>query len=124
VAHDIKWVHLNCMNLQLHARKIITVPYTGTCRRSALCSVGVLPTHILHQSITGTDIYLCVAEQEDYEFQHMVSGSCLLLVDSPALRQALLTPWLRCVLTEDCINPIGAQSTGEITIYGPSTLPG
>lgn len=50
--------------------------------------------------------------KEDYEFQHMVSGSCLLLVDSPALRLSLLTPWLRCVLTEDCINPIGAQSTG------------
>jgi hypothetical protein len=41
------------------------------------------------------DNLVCLVGQEDYEFQHMVSGVCLLLVDSPALRLSLLTPWLR-----------------------------
>jgi len=59
-------------------------------------------------------------QKEDYEFQHMVSGRCLLFSHAPtfssqtstSLSSSLILPWLKCVLIEDCINPIGAQSTG------------
>ena len=34
----------------------------------------------------------------------------------PGLTSALMLPWLKCVLIEDCINPIGAQSTGGKTL--------
>jgi len=79
--------------------------------------------------------YFPQTQKEDYEFQHMVTASCLLLYlghqqpnglpqDSakmnanttwsatPPLITSLMVPWLKCILIEDCVNPIGAQSTG------------
>ncbi|XP_023334208.1 uncharacterized protein LOC111705776 [Eurytemora carolleeae] len=69
--------------------------------------------------------YFPHVKKEDFEFQHMVSGECLLFSSvfpssspspSPSslspLASGLILPWIKCVLIEDCINPIGAQSTG------------
>jgi hypothetical protein len=49
---------------------------------------------------------------EDFAFQHMASASALLLVYTEATHDQLMLPWLKCALTEACINPIGAQDTG------------
>jgi len=69
-------------------------------------------------------------KKEDFEFQHMVSGRCLLFYPTPihpdqeaamevapsarppSVSEDLLVPWIKCILIEDCINPIGAQSSG------------
>jgi hypothetical protein len=87
--------------------------------------------------------YFPQTQKEDYEFQHMITGKCLLFnlgplqpttddhhqkqlepasnsllhtgsstPPHPPLITSLMVPWLKCVLIEDCINPIGAQSTG------------
>jgi len=49
---------------------------------------------------------------EDYAFQHMCSSSSLVLLYNQELHTHLMLPWLKCILTESCINPIGAQDTG------------
>lgn len=49
---------------------------------------------------------------EDFAFQHMASSSVLLLVYTQDTHVHLMLPWLKCALTEACINPIGAQDTG------------
>ena len=81
--------------------------------------------------------------QEDFEFQHMVSGRCLLFYPTPlppdqeaahevapsarppSVSEDLLVPWIKCILIEDCINPIGAQSSGnQIQIKAIYLTPG
>lgn len=49
---------------------------------------------------------------EEYAFQHMASASVVVLVYNQATHSKLMLPWLRCALTEACINPIGAQDSG------------
>lgn len=49
---------------------------------------------------------------EDYAFQHMASCSSMVLLYTARVHSELMLPWLKCVLTEVCINPIGAQDTG------------
>ena len=49
---------------------------------------------------------------EEYAFQHMASASVVVLVYTQATHSKLMLPWLRCALTESCINPIGAQDSG------------
>lgn len=49
---------------------------------------------------------------EDFAFQHMASSSALIIVYTAASHTELMLPWLKCALTEACINPIGAQDTG------------
>ena len=49
---------------------------------------------------------------EEYAFQHMASASVVVLVYTQATHTKLMLPWLRCALTESCINPIGAQDSG------------
>ena len=80
--------------------------------------------------------YFPQTQKEDYEFQHMITGKCILFnlgpavqidtalknsshssegglnSDPPPLISSLMVPWLKCILIEDCVNPIGAQSTG------------
>jgi len=52
------------------------------------------------------------SKYEDYAFQHMSSSSSLVLLYTQAVHTQLMLPWLKCILTESCINPIGAQDTG------------
>jgi len=49
---------------------------------------------------------------EDFAFQHMASCSAMVLVHTARVHSELMLPWLKCVLTEACINPIGAQDSG------------
>ncbi len=52
------------------------------------------------------------ADLENYNFQHMVSAQALLIYNIPSVRDKLMLPWVKCVLVEDCLEPIGAQSSG------------
>ena len=56
--------------------------------------------------------YFDPRQYEDYAFQHMVSLASLVLVTGERLSRELMLPWVQCVLTEPCINPVGAQDTG------------
>ena len=49
---------------------------------------------------------------EDYNFQHMVDARAMLLYNTEKVHTKLMTPWVRCALIEDCLEPIGAQSSG------------
>jgi len=53
-----------------------------------------------------------LGKYEDYAFQHMASSSSLVLLYTKSVHTHLMLPWLKCILTESCINPIGAQDTG------------
>ena len=46
---------------------------------------------------------------EPYKFQHMVDMRGLLLYNTQKIRDELMIPWVKCALTPDCIEPIGAQ---------------
>ena len=46
---------------------------------------------------------------EPYKFQHMVDMQALLLYNTRKIRDELMIPWVKCALTSDCIEPIGAQ---------------
>ena len=46
---------------------------------------------------------------EPYKFQHMVDMRALLLYNTRKIRDELMIPWVKCALTSDCIEPIGAQ---------------
>ena len=48
---------------------------------------------------------------ESYRFQHMVDMRALLLYNTQNVRDELMIPWVKCALTSDCIEPIGAQGT-------------
>jgi len=56
--------------------------------------------------------YFDKTRYEEYAFQHMVGLSSLVILASDTLNTKLMLPWLQCVLTEACVNPIGAQDTG------------
>ena len=56
--------------------------------------------------------YFDPRQYEEYAFQHMASASVVVLVYNQATHSKLMLPWLRCALTEACINPIGAQDSG------------
>eukprot|EP00088_Acartia_fossae_P067622 TRINITY_DN8455_c0_g1_i7.p1 TRINITY_DN8455_c0_g1~~TRINITY_DN8455_c0_g1_i7.p1 ORF type:complete len:422 (+),score=81.93 TRINITY_DN8455_c0_g1_i7:111-1376(+) len=112
--------------------------------KDGMSSGGATPTTALtHPRMFE---YFPQTKKEDYEFQHMITGKCILLNlgDTPKSEEenqtennnknssnsnsqektggapypvppvitSLMVPWLKCILIEDCINPIGAQSTG------------
>ncbi len=52
------------------------------------------------------------AELENYNFQHMVDLRALLVYNTGEVRDRLMSPWVRCALSEDCLEPLGAQSSG------------
>ena len=55
---------------------------------------------------------LGIRDLEDYNFQHMVALKALLIYNTPEIHSKLMSPWVRCALLDDCIEPIGAQSSG------------
>ncbi len=52
------------------------------------------------------------SDLENYNFQHMVSLRTLLAYNTQQVRDDLMSPWVRCALSEDCLEPLGAQSSG------------
>lgn len=42
----------------------------------------------------------------------MVDSKCLLIFNHERIHQRLMKPWSKCALIPDCIEPIGAQSSG------------
>ena len=53
-----------------------------------------------------------ISNVEDYNFQHMVDLKALLIFNKPAIHQKIIKPWVKCALLDDCLEPIGAQSSG------------
>ena len=53
---------------------------------------------------------------EPYKFQHMVDMRGLLLYNTQKVRDQLMIPWVKCALTPDCIEPIGAQGKENVSI--------
>ncbi len=49
---------------------------------------------------------------EDFNFQHMVDLRALLVYNLPNVHMKLMGPWVKCALMEECLDPVGAQSTG------------
>jgi len=75
------------------------------------------PGHVTHVATTALTHpkmfgFFNKRKYEDYAFQHMVGVSSLIIINNKNIQENLMLPWLQCVLTEACINPIGAQDTG------------
>ncbi len=51
-------------------------------------------------------------ELEEYHFQHMVGLDALVVYHTRAVADGVLAPWVKCALLADCVEPVGAQSTG------------
>lgn len=49
---------------------------------------------------------------ENFLFQSMVEANKLLIYNTADIHNNIMLPWVQCALTEDCIFPIGAQSSG------------
>lgn len=51
-------------------------------------------------------------EADNFLFVQMVSADSLVIVNTDGVHKDIMLPWVQCVLTQDCIHPIGAQSGG------------
>lgn len=49
---------------------------------------------------------------ENYYFHRMIEPSVIVLYNIDKVHTQLMLPWIKCVLTIDCIAPVGAQSYG------------
>ncbi|XP_017025226.1 uncharacterized protein [Drosophila kikkawai] len=49
---------------------------------------------------------------ENFIFLRMVDLDAVFFSDSPEVTEKIMLPWLKCCLTLECIDPIGAQSNG------------
>ena len=70
---------------------------------------AVATTSLTHPKMFS---YFDKSKYEDYAFQHMVGLGAVILYNHDRVHQELMLPWLQCILTEACVNPIGAQDTG------------
>uniref|UniRef100_A0A1L8DCU3 Uncharacterized protein n=1 Tax=Nyssomyia neivai TaxID=330878 RepID=A0A1L8DCU3_9DIPT len=50
--------------------------------------------------------------KESFLFLPMVEMDVVFFIDTPAVNEKILLPWIKCTLTPECIHPIGAQSGG------------
>ncbi|XP_060529331.1 uncharacterized protein LOC132703842 [Cylas formicarius] len=51
-------------------------------------------------------------DAENFWFLQMVKAEVLFVVNFKEIHESVMLPWIQCSLTQDCIFPIGAQSTG------------
>lgn len=49
---------------------------------------------------------------ENFLFLPMVEATKLIIYNTADIHNNIMLPWVQCALTEDCISPIGAQSSG------------
>ena len=49
---------------------------------------------------------------ENFNFQHMIELNAMLVTNDSDISAKVMKPWILCALIQDCIEPIGAQSTG------------
>ncbi|XP_001361465.3 uncharacterized protein [Drosophila pseudoobscura] len=52
------------------------------------------------------------SDAEDFIFLRMVDLDVVFFVDNLFVTEKIMLPWLKCCLTQECIDPIGAQSNG------------
>lgn len=51
-------------------------------------------------------------DADDFIFLRMVELDKVFFADTPLVEEKILLPWIKCALTLECIDPIGAQSNG------------
>lgn len=51
-------------------------------------------------------------DADDFIFLRMVDLDVVLFLDTPFVEKNIMLPWLKCALTVECIDPIGAQWNG------------
>lgn len=51
-------------------------------------------------------------DADNFLFLPMVSLDFVFFASTPAVNEKILLPWVKCVLTPECLHPIGAQSGG------------
>ncbi|XP_069119122.1 uncharacterized protein [Argopecten irradians] len=51
-------------------------------------------------------------KQDNYYFLRAAKANQLIIYNTAKIRQDLMLPWVKCALTEECINPTGAQNFG------------
>lgn len=82
--------------------------------RRAVSGSGVLawPRHAAVTSLTHPRMFHYFhADIDDFLFVQMVDVTKLIVAAKPTVVD-VMTPWIQCALTLDCIMPIGAQSAG------------
>ncbi|XP_034479562.1 uncharacterized protein LOC117785582 [Drosophila innubila] len=52
------------------------------------------------------------SDAEDFIFLRMVDLDAIFFMDNKFVEEKIMLPWLKCALTLECIDPIGAQSNG------------
>ncbi|KAM8713032.1 hypothetical protein ACLKA7_013361 [Drosophila subpalustris] len=52
------------------------------------------------------------SDADDFIFLRMVDLDAIFFVDNKFVTEKIMLPWLKCALTLECIDPIGAQSNG------------
>ncbi|KAI8037197.1 hypothetical protein M5D96_009948 [Drosophila gunungcola] len=84
-------------------------------KRAGVKNAGVLgwntPTAV--SSLTHPKMFDYFASKaEEFNFLRMVDLDAVFFSDSPLVTEKIMLPWLKCCLTLECIDPIGAQSNG------------
>ncbi|XP_029708955.1 uncharacterized protein LOC109419957 [Aedes albopictus] len=51
-------------------------------------------------------------DSDNFQFLPMVSLDFVFFVSTPTVNDKIMLPWVRCMLTPECLHPIGAQSAG------------
>ncbi|XP_062547443.1 uncharacterized protein LOC134213013 [Armigeres subalbatus] len=51
-------------------------------------------------------------DSDNFQFLPMVSLDFVFFVSTPSVNDKIMLPWVRCMLTPECLHPIGAQSAG------------
>lgn len=78
-------------------------------------STGVVTwaTHHAASSLTHPKMFdYFHTSSESFFFLPMVQSSHIMLYNTAEVHTKLMLPWIQCALTQDCIDPIGAQSSG------------
>ncbi|TRY78317.1 hypothetical protein TCAL_14377 [Tigriopus californicus] len=89
-------------------------PYLQQARESGVLAWPHSDRRVPTSSMTHPKMFtrLGIKDLENFNFQHMVDLKALLLYNLHDTHVNLMGRWVRCSLIDDCIEPLGAQSTG------------